>query len=56
MFIVTEYAALMFINSDSQVSHPWPKGPYYAWVKVFRINPELRILRLIFYRKSASKC
>ena len=27
-----------------------------AWVKVFRIIPELRILRLIFHRKSASKC
>ena len=29
---------------------------YYAWVKVFRINPELRILRPTFHRKSASKC
>ena len=27
-----------------------------AWVKVFRINPEFRILRLTFRRKSASKC
>ena len=27
----------------------------YAWVKVFRIIPEFRILRLTFYRKSASK-
>ena len=26
------------------------------WVKVFRINPEFRILRLTFQRKSASKC
>ena len=26
------------------------------WVKVFRINPEFRILRLTFHRKSASKC
>ena len=26
-----------------------------AWVKVFRINPEFRILRLTFHRKSASK-
>ena len=25
-------------------------------VKVFRINPEIRILRLTFHRKSASKC
>ena len=25
------------------------------WVKVFRINPEFRILRLSFHRKSASK-
>ena len=28
----------------------------YTWVKVFRINPESRILRLTFYRKSASRC
>ena len=27
----------------------------YAWVKVFRIIPEFRILRLTFHRKSASK-
>ena len=26
-----------------------------AWVKVFRIIPEFRILRLTFYRKAASK-
>ena len=25
----------------------------YTWVKDFRINPEFRILRLTFYRKSA---
>ena len=28
----------------------------YPWVKVFRIIPEIRILRLTFYGKSASKC
>ena len=27
-----------------------------AWVKVFRIICEFRILRLTFYRQSASKC
>ena len=27
-----------------------------SWVKVFRIISEFRILRLTFYRKSASKC
>ena len=27
----------------------------YPWVKVFRINPELRILRLTFHSKSALK-
>ena len=27
-----------------------------AWVKVFRINPEFRILRQTFHRKSAPKC
>ena len=26
------------------------------WVKVFRVIPEFRILRLTFHRKSASKC
>ena len=32
-------------------------GPYgLSWVKVFRIIPEFRILRLTFHRKSASKC
>ena len=30
--------------------------PYCTWVDVFRINPEFRILRLTFHRKSASKC
>ena len=30
--------------------------PQKAWVKVFRIIPEFRILRLTFHRKSASKC
>ena len=29
---------------------------FYAWVKVFGIFPEFRILRLTFHRKSASKC
>ena len=27
-----------------------------SWMKVFRIIPEFRILRLTFHRKSASKC
>ena len=27
----------------------------FPWVNVFRINPEFRILRLTFHRKSASK-
>ena len=27
-----------------------------AWLKVFRIVPEFRILRLTFQRKSATKC
>ena len=27
-----------------------------TWVKVFRIIPKFRILRLTFHRKSASKC
>ena len=32
-------------------------GPHHkkTWVKVFRIIPEFRILRLTFYGKSASK-
>ena len=28
----------------------------HAWVKIFRINLEFKILRLTFHRKSASKC
>ena len=32
------------------------RGKTIAWVKVIRINPEFRILRLNFHRKSASKC
>ena len=31
-------------------------GKMFTWVKVFRINPEFRILRLTFIRKSTSKC
>ena len=31
------------------------KAGTYSWVKVFRIIPEFRILRLTFHRKSASK-
>ena len=27
-----------------------------TWVKVFRANPEFRILWLTFHRKSATKC
>ena len=33
-----------------------PDPPGNTWVKVFRITPEFRILRLTFHRKSASKC
>ena len=29
---------------------------HITWVKVFRIIPEYRILRLTFHKKSASKC
>ena len=29
---------------------------FTTWVKVFRIIPEFKILRLTFHRKSASKC
>ena len=32
------------------------KSRLFAWVKVFRINPEFMILSLTFHRKSASKC
>ena len=38
--------ALIFVNFNS----------IDASVKVFRIIPEFRILRLTFHRKSASKC
>ena len=49
---------LKFLNvalrQHPYVAYCW--CPNYAWVKVFRINPEFRILRLTFHRKSASKC
>ena len=39
------------------VSIPYLLLPLKAtWVKVFRIIPEFRILRLTFHRKAASKC
>ena len=40
-------AAFCFVVREATVS---------AWVEVFKINPEFRILRLTFQRKSASKC
>ena len=47
------------LNHDSLITHSIPMDPKYsvikAWVKVFRIIPEFRILRLTFHRKSASK-
>ena len=33
----------------------WGDDVAHAWVKVFRINPKFRILRLTFHRKSALK-
>ena len=39
-------------KSELAYSH----APICTWVKFFRINPEFRILRLTFHRKSASKC
>ena len=43
-------------RDDRQVTSLFCKAPLKAWVKVFRIIPEFRILRLTFHRKSASKC
>ena len=37
-------------------SHVMAQMGSNAWVKVFRIIPEFRILKLTFHRKSASKC
>ena len=39
-------------NSANTLKYPYSCN---AWVKVFRIIPEFRILRLTFHRKSASK-
>ena len=39
-----------------EISHIDKASRGEAWVKVFRINPEFRTLRLTFQRKSASKC
>ena len=47
---VDEHAQQGYTNST--VQDVW----MYTWVKVFRITPEFRILRLTFHRKSASKC
>ena len=47
----------MAVFDLQKVSEKWLKGnPGNAWVKVLRIIPEFRILRLTFHRKSASKC
>ena len=46
------------LNRESQAGF-WEfrtQHPALTWVNVFRINPEFRILRLTFHRKSASKC
>ena len=40
------------VSWHSRSSESWIS----AWVKVFRVIPEFSILRLTFYRKSASKC
>ena len=50
---------LRYVNLFSFVSALHISGKVFAnkaWVKVFRINPEFRILSLTFHRKSASKC
>ena len=36
-------------------SYPFNHNAFVSWVKIFRIIPEFRILRLTFHRKSASK-
>ena len=57
--------SLVTISCLSDIPYPAPLScvmkkrdlcPMNAWVKVFRINSEFRILRLTFHRKSASKC
>ena len=49
-----------FLNTNKGADHGQPLPPhkllFIIWVKVFRINPELRILRLTFHGKAASKC
>ena len=45
----------MFFFLDWQDQFQFPFYTY-AWVKGFRINPEVRIFRLTFHRKSSSKC
>ena len=46
---------LQFLNDVSYFPVKMKSGAIYAWVKIFRVNPEFRILRLTFLRKSASK-
>ena len=44
------------VDSDKiQPNYIAPSDSIITWVKVFRINPEFRIFRLTFHRKSALK-
>ena len=50
----------VYVNDKNTMNPDWTAdlGPYclpYTLMKVFRINPEFRILRLTFHRTSASK-
>ena len=59
-----EFRGLFFFQGEAgPAGIPGPEGDQglivskiNTWVKVFRINPEFRILTLTFQRKSASKC
>ena len=59
--VLEDFFYLKLANSADQDEMP-PCATFllcrslFTWVKVFRIIPEFRILRLTFHRKSASKC
>ena len=53
--VFTHKAAMVISINNHKYFFNFTVQSLYTWVKDFRINPELRILRLTFHRKSASK-
>ena len=47
-----EYSAIWDYFFEQAFPVIWDYFFEHAWVKIFRINPEIRILRLTFHRKA----